>query len=175
MSDQSQAFVLHLQSLALNNRGALAALRRSTGFAPGAYPPAFPYVERFVPAESHAEDSYRQALYVTAALFARHPQHEEGQSLAAAFGKLVQSRQKQKRDDQKHSSLEQRFIALLAADAEDLPNYLRQIVSLLAADGYGVDYASLLQDLARHLNPFQFEARDKVRQRWARDFYRQLA
>lgn len=167
MSDQSQAFVLHLQSLAQNNRGALAALRRSTGFAPGAYPPAFPHVERFVPADSHAEDSYRQALYVTAALFARHPQHVEGQSLAAALGKLMQARDS--------DSIEQRFVALLAADAEDLPNYLRQIVSLLAADGYGVDYASLLQDLARYLHPFQFEARDKVRQRWARDFYRQLA
>ncbi|OWY37335.1 type I-E CRISPR-associated protein Cse2/CasB [Xenophilus sp. AP218F] len=167
MSDQPQAFVLHLQSLAQNNRGALAALRRSTGFAPGAYPPAFPHVERFVPADSHTEDSYRQALYVTAALFARHPQHAEGQSLAAALGKLMQARDS--------GGIEQRFVALLAADAEDLPNYLRQIVSLLAADGYGVDYACLLQDLARYLHPFQFEARDKVRQRWARDFYRQLA
>ncbi|WP_028536939.1 type I-E CRISPR-associated protein Cse2/CasB [Paludibacterium yongneupense] len=166
MFDQPQAFVLHLQNLAQNNRGALAALRRSAGFAPGAYPPAFPYVERFVSADSHAEDSYRQALYVTAALFSRHPQHAEGQSLAAALGKLMQARDS--------GSIEQRFIALLAADAEDLSQYLRQIVSLLAADGYGLDYVSLLQDLSRYLNPFQFEARDKVRQRWARDFYRQL-
>lgn len=167
MSDKPQAFVLHLQNLAQNNRGALAALRRSTGFAPGTYPPAFPYVERFVPAESHAEDSYRQSLYVTAALFSRHPQHAEGQSLATALGKLMQVRNS--------GSIEQRFVALLAADAEDLPQYLRQIVSLLAADGYGVDYISLQQDLARYLNPYQFEARDKIRQRWARDFYRQLA
>jgi CRISPR system Cascade subunit CasB len=167
MSDQSQAFVLHLQNLAQNNRGALAALRRSASFVPGTYPPAFPYVERFVPADRHAEDSYRLALYVTAALFSRHPNHAEGQSLAAALGKLMQSRDS--------NSIEQRFVALLAADAEDLPQYLRQTVSLLSADGYGVDYASLLQDLSRYLNPRQFEARDKVRQRWARDFYRQLA
>lgn len=167
MSDHSLEFIQHLQNLAQNNRGALAALRRSAGFAPGAYPPAFPYVERFVPAGSHAEDSYRQALYVTAALFSLNPQHTEGQSLATALGKLMQARDS--------GSIEQRFVALLASDAEDLPQYLRQIVSLLAADGYGVDYAGLLQELSRYLNPHQAEARDKVRQRWARDFYRQLA
>ncbi len=167
MSDQSQAFVLHLQSLAESNRGALAALRRSAGFSPGAYPPAFPYVERFVPGDLHAEDSYRLALYVTAALFARNPVHVEGRSMAAALGDLMRER--------KSDSIEKRFIALLAADADDLPNYLRQIVALLAADGYALDYSNLLNDLSRYLNPFRPDDRDRVRQRWARDFYKQLA
>ena len=169
MSDHALEFIQHLQSLAQKNRGALAALRRSAGFAPGTYPPAFPHVERCVPASSHAEDSYRLALYVTAALFARHPQHMAGQSLATTLGRLISARDS--------GSIEQRFVALLAADAEDVPQYLRQLVSLLAADGHGLDYASLLQDLSAYLRPSQFDGRDdrnKVRQRWARDFYRQL-
>lgn len=166
MSDLSQAFVLHLQNLEKTDRGALAALRRSAGFAPGAYPPAYPYVERFVPADSHADDSFRLALYLTAALFARHPCQQDGQSLATALSRLMQER---------GGSIEPRFIALLAADADYLPNYLRQLVSLLAADRVGVDFVKLLPDLARCLDAKQSDARDKVRQRWARDFYRQLA
>lgn len=166
MSDHAQAFVLHLQNLAQNDRGALAALRRSASFAPGAYPPAYPYVERYVPADCHAHDSKRLALYVVAALFARHPMQRDGQSLAGGLGKLMR--------DRGSGSVEQRFVSLLAADAEELPNYLRQIVSLLAADRVEVDYIGLLQDLSQWLKPNQFESRDRVRQRWARDFYRQL-
>lgn len=165
MSEHTQAFIRHLQDLQQHNRGAMAILRRSAGFAPGAYPPAFPYVERFVPVDSHAQDSARLALYVTAALYARHPQHGPAQSLAAALGKLMQERQS--------GSIEQRFVALLAADPEDLPHYLRQIITLVAADGHAINYEALLEDLFRYLHPYQFEARDRIRQRWARDFYRQ--
>lgn len=166
MTTLALAFVQHLQHLADDDRGALAALRRSAGFPPGAYPPAFPYVERFVPGDAHADDSLRQALYLAAALFARHAKHLPGTSLAAACG-----RQMRQRDS---DSVEKRFIALLAADADPLPVHLRQVVSLLAADDYGFDYATLLDDLSHWLHPFRVDARDRVRQRWARDFYRAL-
>jgi CRISPR system Cascade subunit CasB len=160
-------FVRHLQQLAADHRAALAVLRRSAGFDPGAYPPAFPYVERYVPDDSHAQDHRRQARYLLATLFALHPHHLEGCSLAAAFGRLMRKRES--------DSIEKRFVALLAADPEQLPVYLRQAVSLLAADDFGCDYASLETDLARWLNPFDIDQRDRVRQRWARDFYRALA
>ncbi len=68
MSDYTEAFIAHLQSLAVRDRGALAALRRSLGFAPGAYPPAYPSVERFA-VQGGDKDSLRQALYLTAGLF----------------------------------------------------------------------------------------------------------
>ncbi|KJH65970.1 type I-E CRISPR-associated protein Cse2/CasB [Chromobacterium violaceum] len=171
MSEHAQDFVLHLQQLAEQDRGALAALRRSVGFPPGAYPPAFPHVERFVPPDSHAEDSFRLALYIAASLFALLPKHQTGQSLAAAFGKLWRARES--------DSVEKRFITLLDAEPEQLPNYLRQAVTLLAADGYGLDYQALLRDLNYWLSPWQREqydgttSRDKVRRNWARDFYRQ--
>jgi CRISPR system Cascade subunit CasB len=121
-------------------------------------------VERFVGADRYANDPWRLALYLVAGLFALHPKHESEISLATAFGRLAQARDS--------TSIEQRFVALLSADPEHIPQMLRQTVSLLAADGHGFDFARLLDDMARWLNPNAFEARDNLRQRWARDFYR---
>jgi len=167
MSDFAQDFVAHLIRLREGKAAALAELRRSLSFAPGAYPPAYPYVERFVAGDSHAEDSSRLALYVVAGLFAQHPQTASA-SLASSFGELMRRRDS--------ASIEKRFVALLGADAENLADYLRQVVSLLAADDIGLDYAALLKDLRFWLNPrLDPDVRDRIRQRWARDFYRALA
>lgn len=164
MSDHAQAFIAHLSALAERDRGALAALRRSLSFDPGAFPAAYPHVERFVGRDRHADDPFRRALYLTAGLFALHPGHAAKASFATAFGTLARQRES--------ASIEQRFVALLGAEPDSLPNLLRQAVSLLAADGLAFDYARLLDDLARWLNPFGQEARDGLRQQWARDFYR---
>lgn len=167
MSDFAQNFVAHLLQLRERNPGALAELRRSLSFAPGAYVRAYPYVERFVARDSHPQDAQRLALYLGAGLFALHP-HQAPSTLAAAFGELMRQRDSE--------SIEKRFITLLGADAENLADYLRQAVSLLAASDIGLDYAALLDDLRfwlrRSLDP---EVRDRIRQRWARDFYRALA
>ncbi len=170
MSDFANDFLKHLGTLSERQPGALAALRRSLGFAPGAYPPAYPYVERFVAAESHANHPQRLALYLVAGLYAMHP-HQASASLASSLAQLMRQRGK----DQ-GSSIEKRFVALLGADAEDLPNHLRQIVSLLSADGVGLNHATLLNDLSFWLNTgLDPEKRDRIRQRWAREFYRALA
>ena len=165
MSEYAQSFVAHLEQLNQRDRGALAALRRSLAFEPGAYPPAYPFVERFVSPERHARDASRLALYIVAGLYALHP-HHGGKSLASSLGALVRERES--------GSIEQRFIALLGADAENVAVYLRQIVSLLG-DERPLDYALLLRDLTVWLSPFDSERRDRVRQRWARDFYRATA
>jgi len=161
VSEHAEQFIAHLQALKERDRGALAALRHSLAFGPGCYPKAFPYVERFAGAAVHERDARRLALYAVAGLFARHPQ-QGAQSFATALGELMARRQSQ--------SIEGRFIALLGADAENVVDYLRQAISLLAADAIGCDYARLLDDLSRWLNP----AADPslLRQRWARDFYR---
>jgi len=164
MSEPAQSFINHLIGLKERDRGALANLKRSLGFDPGAYERAYPYVERFVGAEKHADDPWRKALYLTAGLYAFHPLHSSNTTLAAAFGRLARERGS--------ASLEHRFIALLGAEPESLPPLLRQAVSLLAADGLGCDYVSLLEDLAHWFNPYDREGRDRLRQRWARDFYR---
>jgi CRISPR system Cascade subunit CasB len=142
----------------------LAHLRRSLGFDPGAFPRAYPYIERFVGPERHAEDPWRKALYLVAGLFALHPQHRQGETLASALGQLAHARES--------TSIERRFIALLGAEPEGLPDLLRQVVSLLAADDCAFDYVRLLDDLGIWLRPFGGAGRDRLRQRWARDFYR---
>jgi CRISPR system Cascade subunit CasB len=157
-------FIEHLKRLADNDRGALAVLRRGAGFAPGTYPPAFPYVERFVPDDEHAQGRRRLARYLVATIFALHPKHLAGTSLAGAFGRLMRERDS--------ASLEKRFVALLAAEPEELPVHLRHVAALLASDGIACDYAALEVDLAQWLHPFGTELRDRVRQQWARDFYR---
>lgn len=171
MSEYTQAFIDHLTRLAEKNadRGALAALRHSLAFPPGRYPKAYPYVERFVPPEWHAEDGRRLALYAVAGLWARHPS-SRGASLAASFGELMRLRDNA-------PSIEQRFIALLGADAEGVMDHLRQAIGLLAAEGLGLDYARLLSDLQVWLSPSgayagHTDQLDRIRQRWARDFYR---
>ena len=161
MSDHSQRFIEHLIVLRERDAGAIATLRHSLAFEPGAYPKAFPHVERFVGAERSTNDSWRLALYAVGGLFARHPMQQE-QSFAIAFGELMRKRESQ--------SIEGRFIALLGADAENILDYLRQAVSLLASEGIGLDYARLLNDLSIWMNPNA--DLDRLRQHWARDFYR---
>lgn len=164
MSEHARSFIQHLVTLRDNDRGALAHLKRSLSFEPGAYPRAYPYVERFVGPDKHADDPRRRALYLAAGLYALHPLHREGVSFATAFGAVARSRDS--------ASLEHRFIALLDAEPDSLPTLLRQTISMLAADSQGCDYADLLDDLTRWCDRFKPEARDALRQRWARDFYR---
>jgi CRISPR system Cascade subunit CasB len=166
MSSFSQDFVGQLQHLHEQDRGALAILRRSLRFAPGSYPPAYPYVERFVGKEREAGDPLRLALYLVAGLYALHPKTSAG-SLASGLGELMHRRASK--------SIENRFIALLNADANDLAERLRLVVPMFAADGMGIDYALLFNDLAGWLNPHAPGRRDRIRQKWARDFYEVLA
>jgi CRISPR system Cascade subunit CasB len=102
-------------------------------------------VERFAKPEWSAQDGRRLALYAVAGLFARHPS-QRAASLATSLGELMHHRDNS-------PSIEQRFIALLGADAEGVLDHLRQAISLLAADGLGLDYARLLLDLQVWLSP----------------------
>ncbi len=165
MSEHAQEFVTHLRRLGERDRAAMAILRRSLAFPPGGFPPAYPYVERFVGEGRREQDSFRLALYLTAGLYALNPAPSSN-TLARSLGVLMAQRGSE--------SIEKRFIALLGADDNNVGQYLRQIVTLLKADGVGLDYVALLADLSHWLNPFAAEARDRIRQRWARDFYRVL-
>lgn len=146
----------------LNNRDSRvrAVLRRSLAFDPGAFPAAYPYVEPFL----KDEDSHwrRQVHYLVAALWATHWKAART-GIALPIGEAVAQHQLLSGS----ASTERRFIALLDADADELPYRLRQMVALLKDQA--IDFDALLADLLR------WHAPDKrIQNQWARQFYRTL-
>jgi CRISPR system Cascade subunit CasB len=172
--DRIEKFIAFLRK---QDRAAFAELRRSLSFEPGTYPPSFPPVERFVTDARGAWE--RSAFYLVAGLFAlveRPIEKKENtlqddapepslepatsrRSFGHAVAELYQSR------DQT-PSIEARFIALLDADEEQLSNRLRQLVSLVHADGVRIVWETLLEDVLGWNHERRY-----VQQRWARDFY----
>ncbi|CAM5788165.1 CRISPR-associated protein Cse2 [Castellaniella caeni] len=151
--------------------GAMAALRHSLAFDPGTYLKAFPYVEPFFAGESACSNVHRKAYYVVAGLYALHPVQSD-QPFATSLARLALSRA---RKGGSAEGVETRLMALLGAQAENIPQYLRQLMALLASEGEGCDYVALLDDLCLWMNPAAPSERlDHVRQKWARQFY-QLA
>jgi CRISPR system Cascade subunit CasB len=131
-------FVTALEKLAwADNRAALAALRRGLGKPPGTTPEMYPYVVPLAPARG--DDPY----YLVAALFAWHPSpwHASGQSsnLGASMARVAR--------DSGSESIERRFVAMLNAPSEDLPEHLRHAVGLCRAHEVPVNWLQLLLDL----------------------------
>jgi len=135
-----------------------AVLRRSLAFEPGAYPPAYPYVEPFVGA---ADNPWRRSmLYLVAGLWALT--WREGRSGAPfSFGKACAAY----RSASGSASVERRFINLLDADADQLTYRLRQMVALLKDQA--LDFEALLNGLV-----YWNDERKRTQNAWARDFYR---
>jgi CRISPR system Cascade subunit CasB len=141
----------------------MAALRHSLSFELGEDPRVYSYVERFTGIGTRVDAPRRLALYAVAGLFAHHSTIAS-QSFASAFGELAARRES--------ASIEQRFIALLEADAESVVIHLRHALSLLVSEEIGFDYATLLDDLSLLLGHWNDDqAVSKVKQTWARDYY----
>lgn len=181
-------FIRRLEGL---DNGAVAELRRSLGFSPGTHHRAFPAVEPFVrnregwPREAHyllaglwasvntaSARAARQPADVSApAEAAASPADDAATPLAADAGavprNLGHAIGRLYNDRGKPPSIERRFIALLDADDEQLPDRLRQIVRLLDSDEIPIAWPQLLIDL------LDWRRDDRrVQQRWARAFYR---
>jgi CRISPR system Cascade subunit CasB len=151
--DWIDRFVAHLEALRdREDRGALAALRRGLGSQPGTVSEMYPHILPWAPHGKHAEE----ACYVVGSLFAFHPQKEGVGTIGRAFS-MVQDRSE---------SLEKRFVVLLNCHRDDLPNYLRQAISLLKAKDIPVNWRQLLHDVLYWDHDAHF-----VQQQWARDFW----
>lgn len=137
-----------------------AILRRSLSFAPGTFPPAYPYIEPFL---KGTESAWRREMYyLVAALWAAHwrdSKHGEGLSIgrACAIHQIASG----------STSTERRFIALLDADRDQLPNRLRQMIALLTEQA--IDFDALLSALL-----YWEDDGKRTQNAWARDFYREL-
>lgn len=141
--------------------GALAALRRGLGRAPGAASEMYPYVVPYLPEDRHDEDAY----FLIAALFTWHradwqPAEEHADtSFGASYRKLW--------DETDSGSVERRFVALLNARRDDLPEHLRHAVGLLKSKEIRVNWLRLLRDVTRW-----DDERRTVQRAWARAFWR---
>ncbi len=146
-------FVAHLEALQKQeNRGALAELRRGLGSSPGTVPLMYPQILPWVPSGKWAEDT----AYIVGSLFALHPDPGGAGNMGTAFAMVKDP----------SDSLEKRFVALLNCHRDDLPNHLRQAVSLLKSKDVPINWRRLLKDILSWDHEDRF-----VQQQWAREFW----
>ncbi len=148
-----------LEALASDDdRGALSALRRSLDDEAASFARAAPIVAPFVPHGTSGRDE--RAAYLVAGLFALHP--SAGEDAKRSFGATL--RDVALRKDS--ASLEQRFVALLSASAEDLPHHLRHAVSLARGEDVPIAWRTLLRHVLQWSHPDGW-----VQRQWARDYW----
>lgn len=158
MSEQQTPLIKRLTELAAaNDLAAFAILRRSLSFEPGAWPAAFPYVEP----TAHLGDGWRRkAAYLVAGLYALSrvtPGKGNFGEAVRAYSKTTDSK-----------SVEQRFIAVLEADPDELPHRLRQMITLIRSASVAPEWDGFYRDLLQWNHPNKY-----IQQRWARAFYAQ--
>lgn len=166
--DRPARFVESLVDLeAREQRGALAALRRSLQEPTGVAMSACPYVERFLPPEEDRRDGgfTERAYYLVGALFALHPEHAEGVSLGHAFRRINDTTVEGKKGAD-NQSVRSRFVALLDAHEDDVADHLRHAVSLARANKISIDWVRTLKQLLNWRSPDRW-----VQRRLASDFW----
>lgn len=153
-------FIEWLEDLNKKDTKVRAVLRRSLAFDPGAFVPAYPYIEPFVKDESNGWR--REMHYLIAGLWAAH--WREGRpGSPMTIGKACSAHQATIGS----TSTERRFVTLLDSDSDQLPHHLRQMVALLKDQS--IDFDGLLTGLL-HWN----DERKRTQNAWAQDFYRNM-
>ena len=153
-------FIEWLESLNEKDAKVRAVLRRSLAFDPGAFVPAYPYVEPFLKGE--VAPWRREMLYLVASLWATH-WREGRHGVPLPIGKACALYQLASGS----TSTERRFINLLDADRDQLPHRLRQMIALLKEQP--IDFDVLLTGLL-----CWNDDQKRTQNAWARDFYRNM-
>lgn len=153
-------FIGWLEDLNAKDTKVRAVLRRSLAFDPGAFVPAYPYVEPFLKGEDNPWR--REMLYLVASLWAAH--WREGRNgTPLPIGKACAAHQVASGS----TNTERHFISLLDADRDQLPHRLRQMIALLKEQA--IDFDALLKGLL-----YWNDDQRRTQNSWARDFYRNL-
>lgn len=155
MSEKEEHYLIrYLKSLVeKDDRAALAALRRGLGKAPGTEAEMYRYIVPLLPENTY--QNQEMAFYLIASLFASHPVSTKKGNLGNHLAQI--------RGDNNTDALERRFTALLSSHPDDLPDYLRQTISLLKSKDVSVNWDQLLKDLLWW--------NDKTRKSWATAFW----
>lgn len=146
--------LLHLAQTAdskAQSRAALAELRQATMNPLRAARHVAPYLGS---SDKISEDEH--IFYTVAGLFAIHRKHQDKMSLGKAFRRI----------NDESGSIEKRFFALLAADAEQLEDHVRHAVRLLASKDVPLDWHRLTEDMLGWDKPNK-----PVQMKLAREFY----
>jgi len=149
-------FIQHLFDLTdREDRGAISELRRSlvSGNDILATRHVLPWLGGDV-------GSRRESVaLLVAGLYALHPDRTTGSNFGHSMRRVWQAQDKR-------SSNEQRFVALLNAHPEDLPYSLRQAVNLIRSHEIPLDWAQLYRDICNWSRADRF-----VQRKWARAFW----
>jgi len=161
LGERAAEFAAYLRELDRHDdRGALADLRTGLGRSPGQ---AVRMHRHIIPYLGEQSDRTDRWFYLVGTLFPLHQvslgDDEKRRSLGGSFGRIR---------EQLSESGEERFLALLTCDSDDLSNRLRGAITFLASrgEGIGVDWARLIRDLSNWTHPDR-----NVQARWAREFY----
>ena len=170
LTSREQGFIEYLENLVSNrDRGAIANLRRGLRKSPGTIPQMDRHVLKFLPED--IGERQEEPYYLVASLFALwHQGRDSTESAAGNLGRslrvLVEQEGDPNRRDNIEKGIEKRLVALLNCHRDDLPEHLRQIISLLKSNEVSVDWAQLLSDI-------KYWDRDDrpVQKAWARGFW----
>lgn len=138
------SFVGYLNGLReMDNRAALASLRRGMGQPPGEVVETAQIVESQL--EVDTPKNLRATCYIAGSLFALHPEPggagNMGDHFRAMCGDL-------KPGEELPSNIEKRFTRLLESEIDELPDQLRQAVSLVKSKNVPINWYQLAQDVA---------------------------
>jgi CRISPR system Cascade subunit CasB len=157
-------------------RATLAKLRRGIGKPPGSMPELWDVTLKDLPQELMGKgqdpSNSEWAVHTALTLWALHQQGndlrkqcmcKDGENLGIALRKLVG-------DEDEERRIKRRFDAVSTSSSmEEFSHHLRGLIQLLKAKSIPLDYPAFAQDLYWLQFP---NARDSVRLRWGRDFYR---
>ncbi|NVM54842.1 MAG: type I-E CRISPR-associated protein Cse2/CasB [Candidatus Helarchaeota archaeon] len=154
-------FVEYLENLEQRGaRGELAALRRGLQYAPGECIEMYHYV---VPWLENVKSKWEKDIhYLIASLYAYHPRSSHSGNLGDTLRIIYRSRGES-------NSIEQRFVALLRSNPEDLFFHLRQSISILKSENIPVNWHELFYDLKR----WPYESKFTPQEKWANSFWKQ--
>jgi len=156
-------FIRYLEQLRdREDRGALASLRRGLGQPPGAVPEASRVVQYGLTPDT--SEYLETACNIVAPLFALHPKEGGEGNMGNHFRAMCEPIQP---GEPLPSNVERRFMSLLASDIEELPDNLRQAVSLLKSKDIPVHWRQLLHDVLAWTHEDGY-----VQKQWGRAFWR---
>ena len=140
-------------------RGVLAALRRGLQHAPGTCIEMYPLV---VPWLGNVRGNWEKEMhYLIASLYAYHSSSSHSGNIGDALRIVYHNRGES-------NSIEQRFVALLRSNPDDLPFHIRQIISILKSENIPIDWDELFYDLKR----WPYESTYPPREKWANSFWK---